>query len=183
MDQTMPLLKVAPATGAAVKADVEKRPVALPWMFIIGLAFAATLVSATFAFRRRSRLATVLTVVFLIAGVALSITGAGAVSRVEAQSKSELGGSADPSISQVEWGRQLFVAKGCITCHYNSRADSSKNPTIEMGAPNLSTFSAVPEVLRLRLNDPSSVKSDTKMPKLTLSDAEIEALIAFINSK
>jgi cytochrome c1 len=47
----------------------------------------------------------------------------------------------------------------------------------------LSNFSASPEALRLRLKDPASVKSDTWMPNLNLSDAEIEALIAFINSK
>ncbi len=35
----------------------------------------------------------------------------------------------------------------------------------------------------LRLKDPKLVKSDTQMPNLHLSEAEIEALIAFINSK
>ena len=52
-----------------------------------------------------------------------------------------------------------------------------------MGAPNLSKFSASPEALRLRLKDPASVKSDTNMPNLDLAEDEIEALIAFINSK
>jgi len=35
----------------------------------------------------------------------------------------------------------------------------------------------------MRLKDTTMVKSDTKMPNLNLSDAEIEALVAFINSK
>jgi hypothetical protein len=52
-----------------------------------------------------------------------------------------------------------------------------------MGAPDLSNFSASPEVLRLRLQDPRLVNSNTQMPDLNLSDAEIEALIAFINFK
>ncbi len=51
------------------------------------------------------------------------------------------------------------------------------------GATNLSSFSASPEILRIRLKDPSAAKSDTQMPQLNLSEAEIEALIAFINSK
>ena len=50
-----------------------------------------------------------------------------------------------------------------------------------MGAPNLSNFSASPEVLFMRLKDPTSVKSDTRMPNLDLTKPEIEALIAFIN--
>jgi hypothetical protein len=52
-----------------------------------------------------------------------------------------------------------------------------------MGAPNLSKFSAAPEVIFMRLKDPSSVKSDTQMPNLDLTKVEIEALVAFINSK
>ncbi len=55
--------------------------------------------------------------------------------------------------------------------------------TIDMGAPDLSKFSASPEALHLRLKDPASVKSDTMMPNLELKETEIEALIAFINSK
>jgi cytochrome c1 len=51
------------------------------------------------------------------------------------------------------------------------------------GATNLTNFSASPEVLRIRLKDPTMAKSDTQMPNLSLSDVEIEALIAFINSK
>ena len=51
-----------------------------------------------------------------------------------------------------------------------------------MGAPNLSIFTASPEVLRIRLKNPRDAKSDTQMPDLGLSGAEIEALIAFINS-
>ena len=90
----------------------------------------------------------------------------------------------DASISQVELGRQLFIAKGCITCHVNSKATrDSEYWTIEMGAPNLSNFSASPEILFLRLKDPAAAKSDTKMPDLSLKKTEIEALIAFINSK
>lgn len=80
-------------------------------------------------------------------------------------------------------GGQLFAVMGCITCHANGRIQNdSKYWTIKAG-PNLTKFSASPESLRLRLNDPASVKSDMQMPDLNLSDAEIEALIASINSK
>ena len=87
------------------------------------------------------------------------------------------------AIVPIDVGRQLFVAKGCITCHVNNKADrASEYWTIETGATNLTNFSASPEILRIRLKDPAAAKSDTKMPNLNLSEAEIEALIAFINS-
>ena len=90
----------------------------------------------------------------------------------------------EASLSQVEYGRQLFIAKGCITCHVNTRAASqSEYWTIEMGATNLSNFSASPEILFIRLKDPSAAKSDTQMPNLELKKEEIEALVAFINSR
>jgi len=124
-----------------------------------------------------------LTVLCLVVGVFSFLSGS-TVPAVEAQSKSSDEPVIPSSISQVEYGRQLFIAKGCITCHYNSKAASSSEYwTIEMGAPNLSKFSASAEVIAMRLKDPSSVKSDTGMPTLGLSKSEIEALVAFINSK
>jgi cytochrome c2 len=103
-------------------------------------------------------------------------------SGADAKAKSQF--STDASLSQVELGRRLFLAKGCITCHSNSKASgTTQYTTISMGAPDLSKFSASPEALRLRLQDPTQVKSDTMMPNLGLSGPEIEALIAFINSK
>jgi cytochrome c2 len=89
----------------------------------------------------------------------------------------------ETSISQVELGEHLFVTKGCITCHSNSKVSNSFGYMKVNAGPDLTKFSASPEALRLRLKDPSSVKSDTQMPNLNLSETEIEALIAFINSK
>jgi mono/diheme cytochrome c family protein len=118
----------------------------------------------------------------LLAGIALLALGTGAASDVQAQAKSDVVGD-NPS-SQVERGRQLFIAKGCITCHANSKArGASESMTIEMGAPDLSNYSSSPEVLFIRLNDPAAARSDTKMPNLELKETEIEALIDFINSK
>jgi len=37
-------------------------------------------------------------------------------------------------------------------------------------------------LLRIHLKNPADAKSDTQMPNLNLSEEEIEALIAFINS-
>jgi cytochrome c2 len=107
-----------------------------------------------------------------------------AVPAVEAQSSFSSNPSNEVSMSQAELGGQLFIAKGCITCHRNTKApNSSEYWSIDMGAPDLSKFSASPEILFIRLKDPTAAKSDTKMPNLGLKKEEIEALIAFINSK
>jgi mono/diheme cytochrome c family protein len=179
MDQLMPVLTVAaPMGGVADQPVAKSEPVitSIPLISIVRVAaLGIGLVALVFAFRRKSRLAIALTALCLLIGVGSFATASG-IPAVEAQSKSS-------SVTQVELGRQLFVAKGCITCHANNKvARASEYWMIEAG-PNLTKFSASPEALRLRLKDPLSVKSDTKMPNLNLSEAEIEALIAFINSK
>ena len=188
MDQAMPELSVAaPVAGAESQPVAKTESVTAPisrLLVVRILALVIGLVGLVVAFQRKSRPAMALTVFCLLVGVGSFVTGSAVPVSVEAQSKSSSAAVSHPSIPQVEFGRQLFIAKGCITCHVNSKASSdSEHWTIDMGATNLSTFSASPEALRLRLKDPSSVKSDTKMPNLNLSEVEIEALIAFINSK
>lgn len=181
----MPELSVA----APIAAPVSQQPVAAAApisavLIVRVLALVIGLAGLVVAYQRKSRLAVGVTAVCLLVGLGSFVTGSGVPESVEAQSKSAVEAASAPSISQVEFGRQLFLAKGCITCHYNSKAASeSEYWTIDMGAPNLSKFSASPEALRLRLKDPTLVKSDTQMPNLGLKETEIEALIAFINSK
>jgi hypothetical protein len=190
MDQKMPLLTVAAPAAAVAPPVVEETavmPLASPVILISAAVLALGLAGAVVGYRRKSRPVLALTVLCLLAGVMLLIAGAGAASDVEAQAKSDvavLKADGESSLSQVEHGRRLFIAKGCITCHVNTKAASrSEYWTIEMGATNLSNFSASPEVLFIRLKDPSAAKSDTEMPNLELKKEEIEALIAFINSK
>ena len=185
MEQVMPALSVA----APIAAPVSQQPVAAAApisavLIVRVLALVIGLAGLVVAYQRKSRLAVGVTAVCLLVGLGSFVIGSGVPESVEAQSKSAVEAASAPSISQVELGRQLFLAKGCITCHYNSKAASeSEYWTIDMGAPNLSKFSASPEALRLRLKDPTLVKSDTQMPNLGLKETEIEALIAFINSK
>ena len=185
MEQVMPALSVA----APIAAPVSQQPVAAAApisavLIVRVLALVIGLAGLVVAYQRKSRLAAGVTAVCLLVGLGSFVIGSGVPESVEAQSKSAVEAASAPSISQVELGRQLFLAKGCITCHYNSKAASeSEYWTIDMGAPNLSKFSASPEALRLRLKDPTLVKSDTQMPNLGLKETEIEALIAFINSK
>jgi len=167
---SQPVLKIVPAA-----ASNSLLPIVRASALGIGLA------GLVFAYRRRSRTAVTLTVLCLLVGI-VSFVIEPAVPAVEAQGKSLHEIVSEPSISEVEIGRQLFIAKGCIACHANSKVGKVSG-TIDVGAPDLSSFSASPEALQLRLKDPSALKSDTWMPDLDLSDAEIKALIAFINSK
>jgi hypothetical protein len=185
MYQPMPVLKVAAAGTVSAQPAAKELPSTsiLPssMLPVTVAVLALGLLVAVLGIRRKSR-PMLLTALVLFAGFTLLAVATGTMSQMNAQAKSGFPG--DPSISQVELGRQLFLAKGCITCHNNSRATrGSEYMTIGIGAPDLSKFSAAPEVLHLRLKDPTSVKSDTQMPNLELKKTEIEALIAFINSK
>jgi hypothetical protein len=189
MEQKMPVLSVAAPLAASadapvVKAEpVESPSISLLWV-VRALALGIGVVGVVFAFRRRSRLAVALVALCLVVAAGSFMTGSAAPS-VEAESPASSDAVSDSTISQVELGQQLFIAKGCITCHVNTKVPNSYdywtiNPE---GATNLSNFSASPEILRIRLKDPAAAKSDTQMPNLGLSSVEIEALIAFINSE
>ena len=185
MDQPMPALQVTASTAAAANppaAKSEPTSVALdPLLTTRLLLFGVALAGLVFAFQKHSRLAGALAGVCLVLGVGTSLIGA-ATAEAQGKESSDLSMGASPS--QVELGRQLFLAKGCITCHYNDRAaDRNDYWTIDMGAPDLSRYSAHAEVLFIRLKDPVAAKSDSKMPNLELKETEIQALIAFINSR
>jgi hypothetical protein len=187
MHQPMPALHVAAPAVASTNRPAPRSDAALalatPLLMFRTLVFGMALVGLAFALRRRSRVAGALAVLCLVAGVATFMLGV-ATPEVAAQGKESLDASMESSPAQVELGRQLFLAKGCITCHYNSRAaDRDEYSTIEIGAPDLSNYASQREVLFIRLKDPLAAKSDSKMPNLGLKETEIEALIAFINSK
>lgn len=83
--------------------------------------------------------------------------------------------------SSAEYGRALFIAKGCKYCHM--RAGVSNMVPGPVSGPNLTDYSADPAFLRAWLQDPQAVRSQTQMPNLNLSEAEIEDLIAFLSAE
>jgi len=124
------------------------------------------------------------TVLCLLLGLISFVTGSNVPVGVEAQSNPSVEAPGNSSISPIELGRQLFIAKGCITCHVNMKAEMISNHwTIDMGAPNLSAYSADAGYLEKWLSKPSAIKPAAQMPDLNLSENEIQALVAFINSK
>jgi mono/diheme cytochrome c family protein len=79
-------------------------------------------------------------------------------------------------------GQQLFMAKGCVVCHEHDRGRQGYEGVQSNIGPNLSERKLPAEYLRVWLANPPSVKPRTLMPDLDLTDGEIEALVAFLNS-
>jgi cytochrome c oxidase subunit 2 len=79
--------------------------------------------------------------------------------------------------SSREQGKKLFVDQGCYGCHMVGTMGT------ELG-PNLSNVGARYSLSALMqwLRDPASQKPTAHMPKLTLSEDDIQALAAFLSS-
>jgi cytochrome c2 len=91
---------------------------------------------------------------------------------------------ASPTVAaapNAEHGRALFIAKGCQYCH--TRSGVSNWVPGPVTGPDLTEYQGQPDFLRLWLRDPQAVRPETRMPNLDLSQAEIEALIAFLNAE
>jgi hypothetical protein len=174
--QVMPDLSVAEpalAQTATEPSPVSNLPVSS--MVASGIGIASVLIGL-FAMKTKNLWALALVLIGLI------VSGVGFVSAAgQATVKSEAQVPIMDASSQVDFGRDLFVAKGCLTCHSHLETNQFREFGVDAG-PDLTNFSAAPEYLRMRLKDPKSVKSDSKMPQLAITEVEIEALIAFINS-
>jgi cytochrome c2 len=180
-NQPMPPLNVVDATMAMTKSEpVTSNSNSLPLLAGgVGLLGA---IGGLLALQRKVRWAAAFVAIgLLVSGVGfVSAAGqpkADAKSEVEVQEVLVV-----PPVSQVELGRDLFIAKGCMICHSHSETNRIREFGVDIG-PDLTNLTASPDYLRLWLKNPSAVKSTAQMPTLGLSDAEIEALIAFINDK
>lgn len=94
-------------------------------------------------------------------------------------------GAAAPSAADIAYGRDLFQAKGCASCHQHGAVASSGQFSagwLGGSAPVLTAYPADPAYLHAWLHDPQALKPATLMPNLGLSDAEITALIVFLKS-
>lgn len=176
-EQVMPPLSVAEAS-AVVQTSAETKPVSnLPVSSLLasGVGLVSILIGL-FTMKTKNLWALTLVLIGLVVGGVGLVSAAG-----QAEVKSEAQAPILDQTAQVDFGRDLFVAKGCLTCHYHAEVAKYQEFRIDVG-PELTNFSAAPEYLQMRLKDPKSVKSDSKMPQLNLSETEIEALIAFVNS-
>ena len=84
--------------------------------------------------------------------------------------------------TDVAYGRALFSAKGCVTCHHHGAIPGSG----QLGGsdvPDLTNYTVNVEFLRTWLKDPRAIRPNTWMPNLELKKDEIEALIVFLSTK
>jgi cytochrome c2 len=88
--------------------------------------------------------------------------------------------STAPAPAEIAYGKALFSAKGCVTCHHHAAVAGSG--TFGEGNPDLSTYRWNAEYLRTWLENPAAVRPNTYMPNLGLKHDEIEALIAFLSA-
>jgi hypothetical protein len=173
MEQPMPplVVKSTPAEpGKAISIHPQK-------VWFIGIGLTVTAAASLLLISKRTRGA----VILLIAGLIFSVGGFAL-----AESQPPNSTPKDPaSLSLIERGEALFLAKGCITCHKHAdialKYDAISGISGPAGsAPDLSHYSTSPEFLRKWLADPKEVKPDTSMPDLELTNEEVESLMAFL---
>ncbi len=181
--QAMPVLTVASSAHAAgiARADEVEGSQGLSLGYVVAALGTLTLFGgAGFYAVTRSRSA----VAAALAGVVVIAAGLLIVPRAQAAPES----SAEPveaahvdTVSLADQGEFLFQAKGCIVCHnHEALREGYTGITTDIG-PDLSFGTKRPvEFLRTWLKDPAAIKPGTSMPNLELSEAEIEALAAFL---
>ena len=86
----------------------------------------------------------------------------------------------DAPADQIAYGKALFSAKGCVTCHHHAAVPGSG--AFSEGNPDLTTYRWTAEYLHTWLKDPAAVRPKTYMPNLGLKLDEIDALIAFLSA-
>lgn len=84
-----------------------------------------------------------------------------------------------PTLTPVEQGKILFVAKGCVSCH---RHDQVVVPWSTAHGRDLSNYSAEPDFVHHWLRNAWALTAGQqwRMPTLELGDSEIDALVAFL---
>lgn len=89
-------------------------------------------------------------------------------------------GETPPALAQRERGGQLFVAKGCVTCHVHSAVAGSGTVAVGPAEPGQQRPA---EYLKRFLADPSigPRSGSGQMPNLDLKPQEIAALTTFLS--
>ena len=94
-------------------------------------------------------------------------------------------GSGNVVLSDAERGRQLFMAKGCASCHAKLDDDPyARFRYADFGPPLVGRAFPV-DYLTMKIKNPAELRSASArglvMPKLELDVSEIEALVRFFN--
>ena len=99
--------------------------------------------------------------------------------------------TAEPAVSLAENGRLLFVERGCVACHVVSsvpEAVGTSGPALDgFGDPSqwpliAGVLANTPDNIKRWILDPVSFKPDTAMLNMGLSDADADAIVAFLGT-
>ena len=77
----------------------------------------------------------------------------------------------------VTAGEQVVAKYDCRSCHRIAGRGALKGPALDDAAIRLDDVS-----LRLWLRNPRAIKGNTAMPNFHMSDSEIEAVVAYLES-
>ena len=90
-----------------------------------------------------------------------------------------------PAFSEIERGRRLFAAKGCVTCHEKIDDPALAELTTIRVGPSLTGRTFPTDYLAMRIKNPAENRgtsiNGTVMPQLELDVRDIEALVRYIN--
>jgi cytochrome c oxidase subunit II len=90
--------------------------------------------------------------------------------------------------ASVETGRRVFESTACINCHAvaGTNADGRFGPDLThlMSRATIASGAApnTPETLRLWIQDPSKIKPGSLMPAMQLSDADLDAVVSYMET-
>jgi len=121
-----------------------------------------------------------LSIALAAAGLALVVLSALPGRAAKTQAVATSVPSTAVATADAAYGKAMFLAKGCATCHHHAALAGSG--ALGEGVPDLTTYRWNAEFLRSWLKDPAAVKPGTYMPTLNLKQDEIEALIAFLSA-
>jgi mono/diheme cytochrome c family protein len=86
--------------------------------------------------------------------------------------------SAQEGSALVENGRQAFARNGCAACHTVGRMGTP----VARDLTHVGAKYSAPYIERW-LRDPGHIRPSTHMPAIELTDADIEALAAFLSAQ
>jgi cytochrome c oxidase subunit II len=100
----------------------------------------------------------------------------------------QLAAAAEPATPQQQRGREVFMSNACVACH-----QIVGTPAYGQTGPNLTHLASRRTLaagalgysgpaLRVWLSDPQRVKPGNHMPRVDLSEADLDALVAYLDA-
>jgi len=173
-------LTVLPAQPASIQTETTAATMPLPVGWLAGLALLAG--GGLLVAMRQKRLVMKIGVIGI---VGLAVIAGGlllwppGIRALDEAHDTPVEGVEAGLLPDPAYGRALFLAKGCTACHMHS--DISRSAPGPVIGPNLTNYQADPNFVRQWLRNPQSIRPNTQMPNLELSEADIDALITFLS--